>query len=231
MGTARRRAGGSVLRALGRALAWVVLLAGGAALLLVVVVPRLGGATPYGVATGSMRPAFDVGTLVVVRPVDVTEITTGQVVTYQLRSGDPTVVTHRVVGLGSTADGERTLVTRGDANEVADPRPVRAVQVRGVLWYAVPQLGRVMGLGTPDQRRLLTTGAAVVLLGYAAWLVAGEVRDRRAARPAGPGREGPSAGTTGDETPPSAGLATWWPDDRTPAAGAAPPDAARGAGP
>jgi len=220
-----------VRRAVGRGLAWLVLLVAGGALLLVVVVPRLGGATPYGVATGSMRPAFDVGTLVVTRPVDVAEITTGQVVTYQLRSGDPTVVTHRVVGLGTTATGERTLVTRGDANDVADPQPVRAVQVRGVLWYAVPQLGRVMGLGTPDQRQLLTTGAAVVLLGYAAWLVAGEVRDRRAARRPGPGQDAPSAGATRTEDPPSAGLATWWPDDRTPAAGAGPRDRPGGAGP
>ena len=196
MDAAPARPGRSARRVLGRAVACLVLLVAGGALLLVVVVPRLGGGVPYGVATGSMRPALDVGTLVVVRPSDPEEIATGQVVTYQLRSGDPTVVTHRVVGLGTTAAGERTLLTQGDANDVADPRPVRAVQVRGVLWYAVPQLGRVMGVGTPDQRRSLTTVAAVCLLGYAGWLVAGEVRSRRATR--------------ADE-PPSDGLATWWP--------------------
>ncbi|MGE9363024.1 signal peptidase I [Isoptericola nanjingensis] len=209
-------------RAAGRVLACVVLLVAGGALLLVVLVPRLAGATPYGVATGSMRPALDVGTLVVVRPVDVDEITTGQVVTYQLRSGDPTVVTHRVVGLGATVDGERTLLTRGDANAVADPEPVQAVQVRGTLWYAVPQLGRLMGFGTPEQRRFLTTGFAVLLLGYASWLVAGEVRERRGRRSSGAG-EPPSAPApasgTGPSVPPD-GLATWWPA-APPAAGGA----------
>ncbi|MFD6134015.1 signal peptidase I [Isoptericola sp. NPDC056618] len=212
----------------GRVLACVVLLVAGGALLLVVVVPRLAGATPYGVATGSMRPAFDVGTLVVVRPVDVDEITTGQVVTYQLRSGDPTVVTHRVVGLGTTVDGERTLLTRGDANEVADPEPVQAVQVRGALWYAVPQLGRLMGLGTPEQRRFLTTGVAVLLLAYASWLVAGEVRERRGRRSPGAGEPesppAPASGTGRSAAP--EGLATWWPA-APPAAGGARKDGRR----
>lgn len=223
--------GRAVGRAAGRVLACVVLLVAGGALLLVVVVPRLAGATPYGVATASMRPALDVGTLVVVRPVDMDEITTGQVVTYQLRSGDPTVVTHRVVGLGTTVDGERTLLTRGDANEVADPEPVRAVQVRGALWYAVPQLGRVMGLGTPEQRRFLTTGVAVLLLGYASWLVAGEVRERRGRRSSG--AEDDAASTVASATvPPPApgappdGLATWWPA-APPAAGGARKDGRR----
>ncbi|MFE5338815.1 signal peptidase I [Isoptericola sp. NPDC056578] len=199
MAPARPRPG-TVRRALGRALAGVVLLVAGGALLLVVVVPRLGGATPYGVATGSMRPALDVGTLVVARPADIESITTGQVVTYQLRSGDPTVVTHRVVGLGTTAGGERTLLTQGDANDVADAQPVRDVQVRGVLWYAVPQLGRVMGVGSPQQRQVITTAAAVGLLGYAGWLVAGEARERRSRRGEGP----------------SPGLETWWPEQVSP---------------
>jgi len=207
---AAARPGSAARRVLGRVVAWVVLIVAGGALLLVVVVPRLGGGVPYGVATGSMRPALDVGTLVVVRPADPEEIGTGQVVTYQLRSGDPTVVTHRVVGLGTTADGERTLLTQGDANDVADPQPVRAVQVRGVLWYAVPQLGRVMGLGTPDQRQTLTTVAALGLLGYAGWLVAEEVRSRRV------GRAGSADAASSD------GLATWWPGpDGAP--GATPP--------
>ncbi|MFE7407580.1 signal peptidase I [Isoptericola sp. NPDC057559] len=203
MDAAPARPGTGVRRVLGRALAGVVLLAAGGALLLVVVIPRLAGATPYGVATGSMRPGLDVGTLVVVRPVDADEITTGQVVTYQLRSGDPTVVTHRVVGLGTTASGERTLVTRGDANEVADPRPVQAVQVRGVLWYAVPQLGRLMGLGTPQQREQLTTVAALALLVYAGWLVAGEVRTRRAAarRARDDGAGGPTPAVPAERPP------------------------------
>ena len=83
-----------------RVLGWVVTLAAVAAIALAVVVPRLGGATPYTVLTGSMRPGMPPGTLVVVRPIEPDQIATGMVVTYQLRSGDPTVVTHRVLSQG-----------------------------------------------------------------------------------------------------------------------------------
>ncbi|NOV97940.1 signal peptidase I [Isoptericola halotolerans] len=169
-----------MLRLAGRGLAAAVLVVAGVALLLGVLVPRVAGATPYTVATGSMEPTLGPGTLAVVRPVDTAAVATGDVLTYQLRSGEPTVVTHRVVGLGTTAGGERTFVTRGDANEVADVTPVRAVQVRGTLWYAVPWLGHVSSLASGQQRQALGGIVAVGLFGYAGWLLAGEIRARRA---------------------------------------------------
>ncbi len=158
----------------------MVVVVAGAALILGVLVPRLAGATPYTVMTRSMEPALGVGTLVVVRPVEAAAVATGDVITYQLRSGEPAVVTHRVVGLGTTAGGERLFVTRGDANEVADPRPVRAVQVRGAVWYAVPGLGHVSSLASGQQRQVWGTVVAAGLLGYAGLLVVREVQARRA---------------------------------------------------
>ncbi|WP_407317722.1 signal peptidase I [Isoptericola halotolerans] len=169
----------AALRLAGRGLAVAVVVVAGAALLLGVLVPRVAGATPYTVTTPSMEPALRVGTLVVVRPVEPASVTTGDIVTYQLRSGEPTVVTHRVVGVGTTVGGDRTFVTRGDANEVADPRPVRAVQVRGTVWYAVPGLGHLAGLVPGQQRQTLGTVLAAGLLGYAVVLVVTEVRARR----------------------------------------------------
>lgn len=179
------------LRLLGRAAAVVVVVLGGAALLAGVIVPRLAGATPYAVLSGSMEPTLPLGALAVVRPVDPASIRTGDVITYQLRSGEPVVATHRVVGLGSTVAGEPIFETRGDASAATDAEPVRAVQVQGRLWYAVPSLGRVGTLLTGAQRDALSAGLVVVLLGYAAWQVVGAVRERRAAsgrpptRPAG----------------------------------------------
>ena len=60
----------AVLTFVGRTLAWLVILGAVAVLLVAVVVPRVAGATPYTVLTGSMAPAYPPGTLVVVRPVD-----------------------------------------------------------------------------------------------------------------------------------------------------------------
>lgn len=161
-----------------RALAAAVVAVAGVALVAAVLVPRLAGATPYTVLTGSMAPAYPAGTLVVVRPSD--SIALGDVVTYQLRSGEPEVVTHRVVGVGTSVDGERRYTTKGDANPVADPDLVRDVQVRGEVWYRVPYLGHVSALFTGQQRQWAGTGLAVLLAGYAAWQVVRLRAERRA---------------------------------------------------
>lgn len=150
-----------------RALSWMVVLGVAALVGAAVLVPRLAGATPYTVLTGSMAPHLSPGTLVVVRPVDIAEVRTGDVVTYQLRSGEPLVVTHRVVGVGWTAGGERLLTTRGDANSAAGAAPVRAVQLRGEVWYSLPWVGRLNVLLSPDQHVLLVRAAAGALFLYA----------------------------------------------------------------
>lgn len=163
---------------LGQVLAWLVISAAVALIAIAVVIPRVGGGTPYTVLTGSMRPGMPPGTMVVVRPIDPDDITIGTVVTYQLESGKPTVVTHRVVGIGFTADGKRAFTTQGDANNAADSEPVREVQIRGARWYSVPVVGRITRLVTDRQRELATTIIAVGLLGYAAAMFAGALRER-----------------------------------------------------
>lgn len=154
-----------------QAVAWTVILAVGAALVVAVLVPRLVGATPYTVLTGSMRPELPPGTLVVVRPVGMDDISVGDTITYQLRSREPAVVTHRVVGSGVRADGTAVLTTRGDANQVADARPVRQEQVRGRVWYAVPHLGRLNTALDPAQRQTAVHAVAAGLLLYSGWIV------------------------------------------------------------
>ncbi len=148
---------------------------------LTVVIPALAGGKAYTILTGSMRPHMPPGTIVVVRHKPVDEIRTGDVVTYQLESGDPTVVTHRVTAVQTSLDGSVQLITQGDANDSADPNPVLPVQVQGVRWYAVPYLGLPslwVGVGI---RQVVVMGAVVLLLGYAAVSFAGAYRDRKRA--------------------------------------------------
>ncbi|RZI86995.1 MAG: signal peptidase I, partial [Microbacterium sp.] len=137
---------------------------------------------PYTVLTGSMRPDLPPGTLVVVRPVQIDDLAVGDVITYQLRSGRPTVVTHRVVASGFRADGTTVLTTQGDANGVPDVRPVRAEQVRGRLWYAVPHLGRVNTALDGAQRQTAVYVVAAALLLYAASMFVGAVTASRKSR-------------------------------------------------
>lgn len=167
-----------VARWIVRILAWTVILGCVLVLAAAVLVPRVAGATPYTILTGSMKPDFPPGTLVVVRPVDTADIHVGSVVTYQLRSGEPEVVTHRVVDVGVNLEGETRFETRGDANSVSDPELVRPEQVRGTLWYSVPHLGRVNTILDGHERQLLVYGAAGLLALYAGAMFAGAGRDR-----------------------------------------------------
>lgn len=116
---------------LGQVLAWSCVVAVAAVLTVTVLVPRLAGATPYTVLTGSMSPGLPAGSLVVVRPVAPDAVGVGAVITYQLESGEPAVATHRVVAVETAINGDLAFVTQGDANEVADAEPVRPVQIKG----------------------------------------------------------------------------------------------------
>lgn len=171
-------------RRLGRLLALAAAVGVGALLMLAVVVPRLGGATPYVVTTGSMTPTLPVGTLVVVRAMDPFDVGIGDVITYQLDPGEPVVVTHRVVGLGYDGTGRPLFRTQGDANDAPDPEWVRPVQVRGETWYAVPHVGRAGALLTDEARQWATRVAAGLLLCYGVVLVVDPARWLRS-RPRG----------------------------------------------
>lgn len=170
---------------LGRVLAWLVILGICAVLLVAVLIPRFAGATPYAVLTGSMSPDMPPGTLVVVKPIDPMQIGVGDVITYQLESGVPTVVTHRVVAQGLNAEGQPVFQTQGDANDDPDRLWVMPVQVRGVKWYSVPYLGRVNNALNGSERQMAVYVVAALLLGYAAYLFVSAARDRAVARSRG----------------------------------------------
>lgn len=162
-----------------QAVAWFVIFAAGSALAAAVVVPRVAGATPYTILTGSMRPSLPPGTLVAVKPKPVDELKVGDVVTYQLKSGEPTVVTHRITQIGTNLKGEMSFTTKGDANNVADANPVQPEQIRGELLYAVPKLGYVNNFINGNQRQVATYVVVTGLLGYAAFMSVATLRDRR----------------------------------------------------
>lgn len=180
---ATRHRGTTPLAVVGSGLAWAVVTLAVGVLVAAVLLPRLAGATPYSVLTGSMTPAYPPGSLVVVRPVAAEDVAVGDVLTYQRESGRASVVTHRVVSVASsTVDGSRTYLTRGDANPVVDADPVRPVQVKGELWYAVPWLGHLHSWLSGDQRQWATYGVGAGLLAYATVMLLGAGLDRRRRR-------------------------------------------------
>ncbi|MFJ4039009.1 signal peptidase I [Microbacterium sp. NPDC090007] len=167
-GTRARAVVGTVL------LAFVSLFA-----LITVIIPLLMGAQTYTVLTGSMQPGMPPGTLIAVRQTAIDDVRIGDVVTYQIRSGDPAVVTHRVVGAIRSTGGERLLVTRGDANDTDDP-PVQREQLRGTVVLAVPYLGYPGVLLGGQERGAVVAAVGVAVVGYGlALLIIDLLRSRR----------------------------------------------------
>lgn len=166
-----------------------------------VLIPRLAGASPYTVLTGSMRPDYPPGTLVVAKPAPIDEISIGDVITYQRESGKASVVTHRVIAVSTRLDGEIQLTTQGDANDVPDQEPVEEVQVRGKLWYAVPKLGYVNNALSGAQRQTAVWIVSALLIGYAAFMLVGAMRDRRRGRHSGETEAAIAAPTATENTP------------------------------
>jgi signal peptidase len=119
----------------------------------VMFVPRLLGWQLVTVLSGSMTPAYPVESVVAVRPVDPTSVRVGDVITFMTRPGAPPV-THRVVSVEKASRLE--FVTKGDANEDADPNRVAAANVRGRVVFGVPYFGRLV--------RALHTRAGLLLL-------------------------------------------------------------------
>ncbi|MBB4137180.1 signal peptidase I [Gordonia humi] len=169
----------SVLGRLWQATSWVLLAAAFAILFAAIVIPKISGGAPYTVLTGSMRPTYPPGTLVVVRPVAAGSIRVGDVITYQIRSGDPAVVTHRVTEVTHAPNGELRFTARGDDNDAADPLPVRPVQVRGEVWYSIPYLGYVNTWFTGVRRSVIVFVLAGLLFAYGAWELYAAHREQR----------------------------------------------------
>jgi signal peptidase len=149
------------------------------AALVLILLPKATGSQTYSVLTNSMAPKYSPGTFLVVKPAAFGELKFGDIVTFQLESGKPAVETHRIVGFGATQSGEKTLITKGDNNDVNDANPVRELQVKGKLFYAVPFVGYAANaLGNADRGFWVTAGAAG-LIGYGLLLVVRHVRSRR----------------------------------------------------
>ena len=90
------------------------------------------------VRSESMRPAVNMGDLIITGPVNGPingEVKPGMIVTYQ---HSKELITHRVQSIDGT-----TLVTKGDAVEDADSWPVTLSDVTGIYLFKIPYVGYV----------------------------------------------------------------------------------------
>lgn len=99
-------------------------------------IPKVFGIEPMIVLSGSMEPAYSVGSLLYVKHTDASSIKVGDPVTFYL--DDNTLVTHRVVKID---EKNQSLTTKGDANNTEDGGAVSFKNVIGKPVFHIPKAG------------------------------------------------------------------------------------------
>lgn len=99
---------------------------------------RLLGMKAFVVQSGSMEPAYHVGSLVYVRPVDASKLQVGDVITFELGGG--LLGTHRIVKI-QNVEHNLSFITKGDANNDTDSVPVQPENIVGRVNFTIPYLG------------------------------------------------------------------------------------------
>ncbi len=146
---------------------WVQRALIGCALVLFVglaVLPALGLYRPVTVLSGSMRPTFSPGDVVIDVPEPISAVRVGQVISYHVPVGIRQIETHRVVKMTGPAS-EPTIQTRGDANNVNDPWTAKLEGTTAWRQVAViPKLGYLINAMRSSTLHLIAVVLAPLIL-------------------------------------------------------------------
>lgn len=131
---------------------------------LLIAAPLVLGFRPVVVLSGSMEPTYHVGSIIYYKAASFDRIENGDPITF--RAGeDGSLVTHRVV---EKREISQEFITKGDANNAADPNPVPYSRV----------VGRAAAASIPFVGYFVTYGKKPAAIGLmAAILIIGMVLD------------------------------------------------------
>lgn len=122
---------------------------------------RLVGLRPFAVLSGSMEPAYHVGSLIYVKACDPADVEVGDPITFVLDE-DLNVATHRVIEID--AENEH-FYTKGDANDAPDGSPVYFKNLIGRPVFTIPYLGYFSNwITTPPGMYVALAAAGVFLI-------------------------------------------------------------------
>lgn len=111
----------------------------------------------YIIVSPSMVPTINVQDGIVIRRVEPKDLKQGDIISFlstdSYYSGK--VITHRIIGIEKSADGDLLYRTKGDNNNVADGSLVNEDNVYGKVIFRLPMLGYI--------RNFLTTYAGFIL--------------------------------------------------------------------
>ena len=133
--------------------------------------PAVLGVTPMVVLSGSMsgdaEDHIEVGDLIFVGKAEADELVVGDVIAFM---DGTVVVTHRIIDIQHTEDGEPLFYTKGDANNAADRYPVTADKLVGIYQSRIPKVGDfALFLQTPLGMVLFIGVPLLVFIIYDIW--------------------------------------------------------------
>ena len=141
------------------------------------VLPITGNYKILVVQSGSMEPAIKTGALVIVKPADTYSI--GDVGTFGSVTAKKAPTSHRILDM-EVVEGQISYITKGDANEDADPRRVAEKDVLGKVLFSLPYMGYVIDFARKPLGFLLIIGIpAVVIVGDEIRKIVVEVKKMR----------------------------------------------------
>jgi signal peptidase I len=129
-------------------------------------VPSVLGYKSLSVLSGSMRPVFDPGDMIIIQEVKPESVVVGDILTFKVGSA---IVTHRAVKV-TNENGKIVFETKGDANNTNDGSLAQADQLIGRYVFRILYGGYI---GVFARSR---TGFILMILLPIGWLMAGEIR-------------------------------------------------------
>lgn len=135
------------------------------ALVLLLVAPRVFGVHVFTVLSGSMEPAYPVGSMIYVKSVDPFQLKEGDVISFLM--DENTIATHRITGIVPDEEDESVIRfrTKGDANDAEDGSLVHCRNVVGTPIFTIPKLGFFADyIQHPPGMYIAVSAAAIVLL-------------------------------------------------------------------
>ena len=148
---------------------------------LLLVGARLIGLQVFTVLSGSMEPAYHVGSLIYVKDVDPFELESGDVITFML--DENTVATHRIVEVVPDEEDDSVVRfrTKGDANENVDGSLVHYKNVIGSPVFTIPYLGYAVSYiqNPPGTYVAISAGAILLLLVFLPDLFDGDKKKKK----------------------------------------------------
>jgi signal peptidase I len=113
------------------------------------------------VLSGSMEPTIKVGSLVVIKPVDIGKLQIGDVISFRA-FGVNTPICHRIIEIHYLR-GSKYFETKGDANEEADQYLTVASDVNGRTLFTIPYAGSLLSARNTGATKVSVLGRSLPL--------------------------------------------------------------------